>query len=87
MSSNEKPMSADEMGIAIANRYLHGGCRERQIILSCFTDEEKQVFLRFIGIYKMFCDQAYYDAVKKAVLEQLFKGSVERGGIEYEPLG
>ena len=80
MNSSEKPMSADEMGIVIANRYLHGGYRERQIILSCFTEEEKQVFLRFIGIYKMFCDQAYYDAVKKAVLEQLFKEGRSDGG-------
>lgn len=73
MKTAEKPMSADEMGIVIANRYLHGGYRKQQIILSCFTDEEKEVFLRFIGIYKMFCDQAYYDAVKKAVIERICK--------------
>ena len=73
MKKTEKTLSAVEMGVEIANRYLHGGYREREIILSCFTDEEKETFLRFISYYKLYCDQAYYDAVKKAVLEQLKK--------------
>ena len=71
MKKTDRPLSPLEMGIEIANRYLHGGHREREIILSCFSDEEKQVFLRFIGYYKLYCDQAYYDAIKTAVLEQL----------------
>ena len=66
-----------EMGAEIANRYIRGGHREREIILSCFNDEEKQIFLQFIGYYKLYSDQAYYDAVKSALLEQIKKDLVE----------
>ena len=69
----KEPLSVDQMGMGIAKRYLHGSPREQAAILSCFTDEEKVVFLRFMGYYKLFCDQAYYDAVKKAVCEQISK--------------
>lgn len=66
-------LSAQEMAMEIANRYLHGTPVEQRVILSCFTDEEKEVFLNFIRIFKLYSDQAYYDAVKTAVLQQIEK--------------
>lgn len=67
-------MTKEQMAFSVANRYLHGADREKEIILSCFTDAEKDIFLRFTGTYKLFCDQKYYDAVKKAICTQVMKG-------------
>lgn len=69
----EKPMTAQEQGIEVAQRYLNGGKLEREIILSCFTDEEKETFLKFVHLYKLFTDQRYYDAVKHEVCNQIMK--------------
>ena len=43
-------MTQQEMAFDVANRYLHGSDIEKQAILSCFTDEEKKVFLTLPGI-------------------------------------
>ena len=77
MASAEKTLTPLEMSAEIANRYLHGGYREREIILSCFDDSEKKVFLQFISYYKLYSDQAFYNAVKAALLEQLKKDLAE----------
>lgn len=66
-------MTQQEMAFDVANRYLHGSDIEKQAILSCFTEEEKKVFLTFAGYFKLYNDQRYYDAVKKAVCEQCLK--------------
>lgn len=66
-------MTKEEMAFDVAQRYLHGGDREKEIILSCFPDPERDVFLRFIGLYKMFCDQRHYDAIKGAVCAEILK--------------
>ena len=66
-------MTQQEMAFDIAKRYLHGSDKEKEIILSCFTEDEKKVFLDFAGYFKLFCDQKFYDAVKKAVCGQLLK--------------
>lgn len=66
-------MTKEEMAFDVANRYLHGGDREKEIILSCFPGPERDVFLRFVGLYKMFCNQKYYDAVKGAVCARIMK--------------
>lgn len=66
-------MEQKEMAYEIANLFLNGSEKEKEIILSCFTEEEKEVFLKFTGFYKLFKDQRYYDAVKNAVCGQLLK--------------
>jgi hypothetical protein len=66
-------MTQQEMAFVVANRYLHGSDIEKQAILSCFTEEEKKVFLAFAGYFKLYSDQRYYDAVKKAVCGQCLK--------------
>ena len=66
-------MTQQEMAFDVANRYLHGSDMEKQAILSCFTDEEKKTFVNFIGYYKLFSDQKYFDAVKSAVCGKLLE--------------
>ena len=66
-------MTDQDMAFDVANRYLHGGQLEQETILSCFPGPERNVFLRFVGLYKMFCDQKYYDAVKGAVCARIMK--------------
>ena len=66
-------MTQNEMAFAIANRYLHGSDKEREIILSCFTDQERETFVKFLGFYKLYTDRNYYEAVKGAVCGQLLK--------------
>lgn len=66
-------MTQTEQAFAVASRYLHGSDIEREAILSCFTDEEKKTFVNFIGYYKLFNDQKYFDAVKSAVCGKLLK--------------
>lgn len=66
-------MTSEQMAYDVAHRYLNGGAREREIILSCFPGPQREVFLRFIGTFKMFCDQRYYDAVKRAVCARIEK--------------
>ena len=66
-------MTVTEQAFAVANRYLHGSDIEREAILSCFTDEEKKTFIDFIGYYKLFSDQKYFEAVKSAVCSKLLK--------------
>ena len=66
-------MTAQEQAIEIAKRYMNGSDEEKEVILSCFTDEEKKTALEFFGYYKMFCDQEYYNTIKKAVSDQYMK--------------
>lgn len=57
----------------IAERYIFGNERDRKIILSFFDDKEKEIFLRSVGLYNLFCDQRFFDAVKKAVGDKLYE--------------
>jgi len=66
-------MTQQEMAFDVVKRYLRGSDIEKQAILSCFTDEEKKVFLSFAGYFKLYSDRRYYDAVKKAVWGQCLK--------------
>lgn len=52
-------MTQQEMAFDVANRYLHGSDIEKQAILSCFTEEEKKVFLTFAGYFKLYSDQRF----------------------------
>lgn len=38
----------------IAERYIFGNERDRKIILRFFDDEEKEIFLRSVGLYHLF---------------------------------
>lgn len=49
-------MDVQQQAFEIAQRYLHGSEMERQAILSCFTEEEQEVFVRFMGFYRLYSD-------------------------------
>lgn len=66
-------MTQQEMAFDVVKRYLHGSDMEKQAILSCFTGEEKKIFLDFAGYFKLYSDQRFYDAVKGAVCAQCLK--------------
>lgn len=66
-------MTKQEMAFDVARRYLHGSDAEKQAILSCFTDEEKKIFLDFAGYFKLYSDQKFYNAVKRAVCGRCLK--------------
>ena len=66
-------MTAQDQAFDVAKRYIHGSNKEKEIILSCFTGEEKEIAIQFFGYYKLFCDQRYYDAVKGAVCAKCLK--------------
>lgn len=66
-------MTQQEMAFDIVKRYLNGSDIEKKAILSCFTGEEKKIFLDFAGYFKLYSDQRFYDAVKSAVCEQFLK--------------
>ena len=57
----------------ICEKYINGNNRTKEIILSFFDEEEKQQFLIGCGLYHMFTDQRYFDSIKKAVGERLYK--------------
>ena len=72
LSEKEKdPMGRFEI---LAERYMNGLPKEREIILSFFQDpEERKTLLEGFGLYHLFRDQRLYDSVKKALGEQLWE--------------
>ena len=77
-------MDVQQQAFEIAQRYLFGSEMERQAILSCFTEEEQEVFVRFVGFYRLYSDQKYYDSVKSAVCNQCRKEGANRDGYQIE---
>lgn len=66
-------MTTQEQAFDVAKRYIHGSDKEKEIILSCFSEEEKEIAIRFFLYFKLFCDRKYYDAVKGAVCSRCLK--------------
>ena len=73
IDNEEREKSAIGRFEIIAERYIFGNERDRKIILSFFDDKEKEIFLRSVGLYHLFCDQRFFDAVKKAVGDKLYE--------------
>lgn len=57
----------------IAEAYIYGTEKQREIILSFFNEEEKKTFLEGVGFYKMFTQPDFYKAVCGAVGERIYK--------------
>lgn len=70
-------MTAQEQAFEVAQRFMQGGEKEREAILSCFSESERKVFMDFIGYYRLFTDQKFYNAVRSAVCEQILKEAQE----------
>lgn len=57
----------------MCERYINGSEREREVILSFLSDEERQTFLTGCGLYHLFTDPAFYRAVQESMGEALYK--------------
>ena len=64
-------MTPQEQAYKVARQYIYGTSKEREVILSCFSDEEKPIFLRGVGAIHLFDDQQYYNATMNAVRERI----------------
>lgn len=73
VNNKEREKSAQGRFEIIAERYIFGNEKDREIILSFFDEKEKEVFMYSVGLYRLFCDQYYYDSIKKAVGDKLYE--------------
>lgn len=71
LAEKEKdPMGRFEI---LAERYMNGSEKEREIILSFFPDPaERKILMEGLGLYHLFRDQRMYDSVKSAIGEQIW---------------
>lgn len=72
IDNEEREKSAMGRFEIMCERYINGTNREREIILSFLDEEEKKTFLTGCGLYHMYTDSKFYDAVKKAVIDQIY---------------
>lgn len=73
INNEEREKSAMGRFEIIAERYIFGTENERNIILSFLDEKERETFLCCTGLYRLFCDQYYYDSIKKAVGDKLYE--------------
>ena len=57
----------------ICEKYLKGPEKVRKIIVEALDPEDRQTFLIGCGLYHLFRDQRLFDAMKKAMGEQLYE--------------
>ena len=56
----------------IAEAYIYGTEKQREIILSFLDEKEKKTFLEGVGLFKMFIQPDFYNAVCNAVGERIY---------------
>lgn len=66
-------MATQEQAFDIAMRYINGTNEEQEVIISFFEGEEKEIFLKAVGMIHMFMDQDYYNKIENAMEEQIVK--------------
>lgn len=86
VSNEKREQNAAGRFELICERYINGNERDRQIILSFLNDDEKQQFLIGCGLYHMFTDQRYFDIIKQAVGERIYKDCHVNGMIGTEEI-
>lgn len=64
-------MTTQEQAFDIATRYINGTKEEKEIIISFFEGEEREIFLKAVGMVHMFTDADYYNTIQNAVQEQI----------------
>ena len=64
-------MTTQEQASDIAMRYINGTKEEKEIIESFFNGEEREIFLKAVGMIHLFTDADYYDKIKNAVQEKV----------------
>ena len=70
-------MTTQEQAFDIAMRYINGTKEEKEVIISFFDGEERETFLKAVGMVHMFMDADYYnkiqDAVQKQVVSKIYR--------------
>lgn len=56
----------------ICDAYINGSQRERDIILSFLSEEEKETFLQGCGLYHLFTDENFYKQARAAVGQRIY---------------
>ena len=62
----------------MCERYIDGNDMIRQTILSVLSPEDQHTFLVGVGLYRLFCDQQYYKAVKDALAYQIWRDNHQK---------
>ena len=72
LAEKEKdPMGRFEI---LAERYMNGSEKEREIILSFFPEPaERKILMEGFGLYHLFRDQRLYKSVEQALAEQMWQ--------------
>ena len=65
--------TAQKQAYDIAQTYIQGSERERKIILSFFQGEEREIFLKGVGLIHLFSDQDFYNSVRDSLKDRLIK--------------
>lgn len=71
-------MTPQEMATNVAMTYNNAPDHQKEIILDAITEilgVTKESFILFAGYTKLFSDQNYYNAVRKAIGETIWKNS------------
>ena len=66
-------MTTQEQAFDIAKKYINGTKEEQEVIISFFEGEEREIFLKAVGMINMFMDQDYYNKIENAAKEQIVK--------------
>ena len=57
----------------MCERYINGSNRDREIILSFLTEDEKQTFLLGCGLYHLFTDKQFYEETRSSIGDQIYR--------------
>lgn len=52
--------------------YLNGSEHVKEAILNLLSEEEKETFLMGVGLYRLFTDAEYYNAMCQTVSEMVY---------------
>lgn len=69
---DEREASAMGRFELVCEAFIDGSQQQRETILSMLDEHDRETFLKGCGLYRMFTDQRFYNAVEKAVGEQIY---------------
>ena len=69
---DEREASAMGRFELVCEAFIDGSQQQRETILSMLDEHDRETFLKGCGLYRMFTDMRFYNAVEKAVGEQVY---------------
>lgn len=69
---DEREASAMGRFELVCEAFINGSQQQRETILSMLDEHDRETFLKGCGLYRMFTDWRFYNAVEKAVGEQIY---------------